>query len=192
MRREDWWTKRLLQKTESNNWIDVSSKYTGRIWIALMAMIPCVGFLVGGMHTTAIVVFVASIVCIIYNAVVGSRVVNAMKEKDYDTLFGMRQERYVQEHDPDIYMFRIVRDDGFNGLKASELTEQVFFSDDLKQSKHDYLQRAKGFLNTDNLDDWQECDIGFEIWHGNFHVQLVTDPLLIPAPEVEAPDPTRV
>ena len=84
-----------------------------------------------------------------------------------------------------LYMLRIIRNvAGDHGFSSSALLEDTFSSDDLEAAKGICLQRAQLFLETGNLGEWQESDIGFEIRHGDIRVMLVTDVGFIPAPHV--------
>ena len=104
MRRKDWWTQRLLEKLESphNDWLDASSKYAGRIYIAAMVIfMSLMFFFIHGHKTIGLIGVTVSIAVIIYNVVVGGRVVKAMRERSDQAFFGMREETY--DHDEDDY-----------------------------------------------------------------------------------------
>ena len=73
MRRKDWWTQRLLEKLESphNDWLDASSKYAGRIYIAAMVIfMSLMFFFIHGHKTIGLIGVTVSIAVIIYNVVV--------------------------------------------------------------------------------------------------------------------------
>ena len=186
MRRKDWWTQRLLEKLASpdNDWIEAGSKYAGRIYIAAMVIfMSLMFFFIHGEKLIGIIGVTVSIAVIIYNTIVGGRVVNAMKERSNQSFFGMREETY--DHDEDdyrsLYMLRVVREQGFS---SSELMEDTFLADDLEEAKEICLQRAELVLNVRHLGEWQEFDIGFEIQYDDIRVMLVTDTHFIPQPNV--------
>ena len=100
-------------------------------------------------------------------------------------LFRRLRGDYEEDDYSSLYMLRIIRNvAGDHGFSSSTLLEDTFSSDDLEAAKGICLQRAQLFLETGNLGEWQESDIGFEIRHGDIRVMLVTDTHFIPQPNV--------
>lgn len=127
----------------------------------------------------------ALLIVAIYVALIANREKSHRFDSDYDEDDDLPEE---------LYMFRIVReivgDYAFDSFTVLE--EDIFLSYNLEQSKRKYRERAMRFLNTTDIDNWQECDEGFEVRHGDLRIILVTDATLIPEPDVTGSAPIRV
>ena len=183
----EYWKRRILEKSDvsNNNWIKAGEKYGARIVVALFLAIGPYMFLRSGLDKNdelliwaGIFGFIAIILFIVYNAVVGQRVVNALKERQYQSIFGMPSELNNDEDYSSTYVFRIV--DESDSLPR-EIEESSFRSNNLEEAKRRCLYRAEHFLET-SLIEWEEFDFGFFIQHGNIRVELLIDlsPLNLP------------
>ena len=116
---------------------------------------------------------------IIHCAISGHKIATSMKGGASSNF------QYDEDDYSSLYMLRIIRNvAGDHGFSSSELLEDTFSSDDLEAAKGICLQRAQLFLETGNLGEWQESDIGFEIQYDDIRVMLVTDAHFIPAPHI--------
>ena len=170
--------KRLLEKLNAPeiSWLDVIEKYAVRYVLILLLISPSLLFLyvgitdemwygvLGGLHLLVAIPFIRDRIA----APVRTPTKHQFEENPYSEL----------------YLFRIVKDDGF---ARSELVEERIHSGTLEEVKRRCAERARHFLDAESLGEWEKCDFGFVIRHGNIDIELVTEPAFMPDIPAESP-----
>ena len=178
------------------NSLDTGTKYMGRIVVTIMGpMFLLVVILLNALRndvswavTVAVVGLVASILFIIYNAIVMNRIKRVINNR----LQGMIDKFLRRQNQPEddyssCYYFRIVDNTDPTG---AELDNMVFSAVELNEAKIACLNWARHSLGIPELGgQWIEMDLGFHLLHGNISIELLTELSHIDIPFEDSPIP---